>query len=423
MFLGTIEPVVRNFLAAHADVFKGHIVAVGCSGNFTSERVLWAATNGDIQIFSNDVSLYSSMIGAKLTNTKLDIGIKEDQYHWLKDYLSLDGWVQSAAMMVFYRMLLYEKQTNPHSKRMWKQYKSQFLNLVGSTVQKLDKMTFQIAGYYPGDIFEHFKQLEKEHGDKVIYTSYMPFFKGGYEQLFRRLDQIFEWDEPSYPLIDDERRIEIANWCSKRKHVTLLDFPLTDQEPSMIGYTRRNKHVFMYSSVLTKKALYRRAHPDLGDRYQLVTDPDQVSRDSIVKVIPLSPVYIQPYKGLYLKASIDFSMGTYGFGISIDGRTIGFLEISPSTQIGDENWYLFSDFVVGERFHKREAKLVAMIALSREVQRWLESRVLIRKKFITTTAWTKAPVSMKYRSIEVYISSTEGTKIKDFCSIGSLSRV
>lgn len=399
MFLGTIEPVVRNFLAAHADVFRGQIVAVGCSGNFTSERVLWESTQGNIRLFSNDVSLYSSIIGGHISGRAFDIWIKDPAYQWLNTYLAQGGWTRIAALLVFYRALTYERQRNAHEKRMWSEYMCQFSDLTAATAQKLEKLALKLERYHAGDIFDHFQMLDAEFSNQVIYTSYMPFFKGGYERLFRRLDEIFGWESPLYPLLDDERRVEIANWCMQRKHVTLLDFPLPDVEPVMIGHTRRNKHVYMYSNVLDRTALYRRMHPDPGVRLELFGEHDHFE-GATCKVTPIAPAIIQPYKSMWLARHIDFSTGMYGFAVSLNGKVVGFLEYSFSTSGGmGEDWYLFSDFAAGWKFHPRASKLIAMLALCDEVRRDLEVRVIRRRRYVSTTAWTDRPVSMKYRGV------------------------
>lgn len=400
MFLGTIEPVVRNFLAAHADAFRGKVVAVGCSGNFTSERVLWEATGGDVRLFSNDISLYSCLIGTHLAGKAFALAVVEEPYQWLEKYFDLGGWRRIAAFLVFYRMLEFEKQNNAYRVRMWNQHFKEFETLVEATESRLQNLPLKVKDFYPGDIFEFFQWMENQHGDQVVYTSYMPFFKGGYERLYRRVGEIFEWASPTYPMLDDERRVEVAAWCQIRNHVTLLNFPLPDVELAMLGHTQRNMHVFMYSNVLDRTALYRREHPDSGVRFELLVEgdvPDLVS--GLVKVTPLSPVHIQPYKGYYLARNIDFSMGMYGFGVSLNGKVIGFLEFSFATTGNASDWYLFSDFAVGYTFHERHSKLVAMLALCDEVQRALEISSLRRRTHVATTAWTKKAVSMKYRGV------------------------
>lgn len=400
MFLGTIEPVVRNYLAAHAGAFKGQIVAVGCSGNFTSERVLWEATGHDVRLYSNDVSLYSSIIGAQLAGGSFDLWVKDPQYQWLNAYFEQGGWERIAALLVFFRALAFERQRNNHEKRMWAEYLRQLPDLVEGTAQKLEHLGLKLSGYFPGDIFEHFQRLDAEYGDQVIYTSYMPFFKGGYERIYKRLDQIMGWQSPSYPMLDDARRLEIAAWCMERRSVTLLDFPLPDREPSMIGHTQRNKFVYLYSNVLDHTALYRRLHPDPGVRLELWGQADSIRPGTVCKLTPLPPAVIQPYKGMYLAKHIDFSTGMYGYAVSLDGKVIGFLEYSLGQSGGmGEDWYLFSDFTVGWKFHPRASKLVTMLSLCNEVRRDLELKALRRRYHVTTTAWTDKPVSMKYRGV------------------------
>jgi len=249
----------------------------------------------------------------------------------------------------------------------------------------------------------------------VIYTSYMPFFKGGYEHLYKRLDETLGWHSPTYPMLDDERRLEIAAWCMQRQNVTLLDFPLPDREPSMVGHTRRNKFVYMYSNILEHSALYRRMHPDPGIRLELWGETDRITPETVCKLTPIASNIIQPYKGMYLARNIDFSTGMYGYAVSLDGKVIGFLEYSLGTSGGmAEDWYLFSDFTVGWKFHPRASKLVTMLALCSEVRRDLELKTLRRRSTVSTTAWTDKPGSMKYRGVFELVKRDAARKMLNY---------
>jgi hypothetical protein len=64
MFVAAITQEVRAVLAELAPSLQGLSLYVGCSGNFTVERVLKKA--GLTSFHSNDVSLYSCAVGPYL---------------------------------------------------------------------------------------------------------------------------------------------------------------------------------------------------------------------------------------------------------------------------------------------------------------------------------------------------------------------
>ena len=55
------------------------------------------------------------------------------------------------------------------------------------------------------------------------------------------------------------------------------------------------------------------------------------------------------------------------------------------------------DLAVASDVEKRLAKLVLLLLTSREVKEWVDAKLNKRVGWVITTAFTKGPVSMKYR--------------------------
>ena len=86
MFHGSIPDDVRRILHQLVADWRCQDVYVGCSGNFTVERVL--AETGRFRIHGNDVTLYSSVLGWYLSGARIPISLKpevEDDFPWLAD--------------------------------------------------------------------------------------------------------------------------------------------------------------------------------------------------------------------------------------------------------------------------------------------------------------------------------------------------
>jgi len=84
MFVGSINSKIRNLIFTEKKIFQGKKVCVGCSGNFTVEQILQGL---DCEIWSNDVALYSSLIGNYLTGNLMRAEIKGPDYIWLAPYM------------------------------------------------------------------------------------------------------------------------------------------------------------------------------------------------------------------------------------------------------------------------------------------------------------------------------------------------
>jgi hypothetical protein len=76
MFHGSIPAEMRRIIAELLVPHRTQAAYVGCSGNFTIERVLWEL--GYREIRGNDVQLYSCAIGHLLAGKpfRLDLKVK-----------------------------------------------------------------------------------------------------------------------------------------------------------------------------------------------------------------------------------------------------------------------------------------------------------------------------------------------------------
>lgn len=411
MFLGTIDDNIRRYIAGNRAAFAGQEIVVGCSGNFTSEKVLLQEA-APAAVHSNDVSLYSLLLADAMLDLRTELTLREEGYAWLAPYLfERSAWERAAAVMLLLRLLKFEKRRTAHARRMWAHYCSEFDNLVVASARSMEERRVPIASYWSGDVLEHFQRCaEQPGGADAIYTAYLPFFKGDYEHQYKRVQQIIGWPEPVYPLLDQERKAEIIRWmrAEGRRYLFLLNYPLEGVEPQMVSHKQRNTWVYLYSNVVQRLGLFRRNYGDTGRRFKLVAPDFRFSAATRISLVPISANDIQYYKGLYLARNIDFTAGQQGFAALADGAVFGFIEMSLGKgQIGfkfkdqkyngAEFWYMLSDFPVEPKPHNKVSKLIVMLALSKEMRRILERSNMRKSAGVFTTARTARPVSMKYR--------------------------
>lgn len=140
-FVGSINQELRSIISELCGSWKGLPIYVGCSGNFTVERVLSA--NGLTNVHSNDVSLYSCALGKHLVGEPFEVAVKDMEFEWLEPYLE-DSVSTIAALMVLLQMLPFYGARNPYYERMWNAHMAKFddihMGTVGKLLENLDKM-------------------------------------------------------------------------------------------------------------------------------------------------------------------------------------------------------------------------------------------------------------------------------------------
>lgn len=400
MFIGAINSTIRNFLASTAAAFDNKVVVVGCSGNFTSESVLskFAHPKG---IHSNDVSFYSCMLGRWLTRQPLEFTITDAEYEWLTPYLA-DDTRKLAAIMVLLDMLEFEKRNNPHRVRMWKLYEQDFPELVNQTMGRLATADagLKVSSFYEGDVFAHFERFAADKD--AVFCCYAPTYKGGYERLYKKLDKIVQWNEPTYGLLDDDGRDKLLGWMTARRFLWYDDRRVEGLEPVMEQRGSLAKTVYLYSNVVPRPVLFDSLY-QLGKKVKLPLAGAslEIAEDSVVKFQQMKPIELTTYKDVFLAKHINYASGQWAFAVMVDNQTVGFLEFKkPDRGISFIGFlYMMADFPVSGTPYKRLSKLILMLAKSKDTRALLERLRQIRTTHLTTTAYTDKPVSMKYRGV------------------------
>ena len=397
MFIGAINSQVRNYLAAIAPALDGRNIVVGCSGNFTSEAVL-TQTAPTARLHSNDVSLYSSLLGAWATGQEFPLTIADDDYAFLTPLLAeMPG--RLAAVMVLLDMLEFHKRHNPHAVRMWHNFATNFAALHSQTLDRLAKVTLRVSSYFAGDVFDHYQRFADD--PDAVFCCYAPTYAGGYERLYKALDSVLTWTPPDYPPLTDDRRTELLTWVSARKYLWYDDRIIEGFTPVMVQQRGRMRSVYLYSNIVPRTAVL--LPPQRADLppWKLHTADTCITAHSTIALHRIKTSELEAFKHAYLGKAVNFCACTWAYAVVIDDLVAGFLEFDrdkwPGT--GPRSAYLPADFAVPHTRYPRLSKLMVMLATSADTQRVLERVMLERVGGVFTTAFTDKPVSMKYRGI------------------------
>jgi len=403
-FVGSINAETRKWLGNNGAAFDGRQVYVGCSGNFSVEQLL-SRYAPKARIWGNDVSLYSGVLGAYLANQPFELSVHEEDYRWLEAYMEdVEG--KTATVMVLLEALKYEKANNAFKARHWDHYRQNFSRFHQATVERLRerKQEIRLEGYTGKDIFDLLEEIPKE----AVIIAFLPTYAGGYERMFKRLGEIFTWDEPRYEIIDEERKKRTILKMMEWDYLYLDDRVYPGLPMVAVVRKARMKPVYIYSNLAALRlAVLKQQRRSQFVPFARLSDQDEIIPTSKLTITPTSNAIVNYYRDVYLSKGVGIPAdGEAPFAVAVDGKVFGFLIFARMQGRGDV--YLLADFVVNSTRYRRLAKLLLLVIQTKEIRRMMEEKLLAELPSCTTMVFTDKPVSMKYRGLFKLARRDEG---------------
>jgi hypothetical protein len=405
MFRGSIPAAMQAIINQVVDGWPVEDIYIGCSGNFTVERVLH--THQRFRLHSNDVTIYSSALGAYLAGQSFRIALKDEHHErfgWLIPYLDTPARI-AATVLLAGRLSegLRSDGTpkdNAYYNRILPAMQRQWPELHAKTVAKLEKQPLSLASYAATDVVPWLKTIPKDAG----FVSYPPFFSGDYENMFKKLDVLFEWDKPAYEEIGDGDLDAFLAAMTDRPYWAFgSNRRWPDYEHYLRGMTHtsnRGMPIYVYTSdgpiriVVPRQRLEPVPVPRLG--------PDEQIGNRLA-IAPITSGQFYTLRSQYMNVHIIPGAESLALAVLVDGVLVGSYAFSVAPNPGQLNspstMYLLSDFAVAPTRYRRLSKLVLYAALSRESKLLAERLANKRIRYLFTTAFSQNPTSMKYRGL------------------------
>lgn len=407
MFIGSINSKIRNLIFTEKKLFRERNICVGCSGNFTVEQILQGI---GCQIWSNDIALYSSLIGNYLAGKPMRLEIADASYGWIVPYIEADGVSRMAAVFLLFEMLKQEKGNNLQQIRLYRHYREHFDEFHRASSQRIAKTLdeVRIDDYTMIDAHDLYRDLS----DDWIRIAFLPTYVGGYEKLYDRLDRIFSWDAPRYEVLTKERYEETISFMRRGPYLYLADYDRGDDGLFSVVKTGRLRSVYLYSNLPFRRSWVIPSNESKKTDLALLPDDHQITPESRLTFRSTDNHHMNYYKNLFLKKGIDHVSGLSPLFVFLDGYLFGFLLFDVIRYGMDQDKatsgiYMLSDFVIASPI-ARLSKLLLMATRTRELQQILKEKFIQAVDFLLTTAFTDKPVSMKYRGIYKLIKRGEG---------------
>ncbi|MGE0570161.1 MAG: hypothetical protein AB7H85_01960 [Dehalococcoidia bacterium] len=397
MFLGTIPAEARPILHEIVQGWETKELAVGCSGNFTIERTM---ADLGLTLRSCDVSLYSYAIGSALSGQPVDIRLSErgrELAPWAEGFLGDADSAAVSIMLLLDYANVFKRPARHYSQAVLTALAHEWPDLHARSLERFRaKRPVQVASYFNGDVRQYIEDLPAD----VPFMSFPPFYKGGYEALFRSIGALVEWPAPTYEIITDNAvedlmgrvMAKFPRWC-----IGLKEEP-PELRPLLRGVVERKGAIPMY--VYAETGPRRYVAPAISKVAPLgmpeMEPGDAVTAESRIELRRLPVPQFEFLRTRHLAKHIQTVAPTAAALVVVDGKAAGAFGF-VAEHYRYNGLYLLSDFAVTRE--GKLSKLVLYAALSREAQ-LLAQRVLNRRlRTVLTTAFSEHPVSMKYRGL------------------------
>lgn len=404
MFHGSLPDSVQRIMGDCVRNWKCTDIYVGCSGNFTIERMLKNVTNA--RLHGNDVTIYSCLLGNYFAGIPLEAKFNEKyegSMAFVKDYMKTDLDIVTVALLLSKMSVYLGSKPNPHYLRMIDAYKAQWADLFARTKAKVEKAGMFLDSFYSGDVVGWVDEVPRDQG----FICYPPFYSGDYEKMFKVIEEIIAWTPPSYDMIDKDKIFKMFRQLTEREYFMFgTNDKLEEFSEYLIGISQTtNRGVPLYVYSKAQKSRIVMPSQQVASLFVERLGKDEDIGDEI-KIIELKSENFRALRSQYMNPYIKPGSETSSYGVLVDNKLIGVYAFSASPTLS--NWdkhietptiYLLSDFPIAPTKYKRLAKLVLYAALSKESKLLAERIANHRIRSLVTMAFSRNPVSMKYRGL------------------------
>lgn len=406
-FIGAVAGPVRQVLANWSKDVAYDCLVIG-AGNFTVPSAMISGGYSG-RFHCCDVSLYTSVLGAYLTDSPMDVSEKSDCPEQLKGLLTTGTPEETAASVaLIYDLRDVWQAKNPFQVRVISSNRQAWPKLMEQTVAKIKTYKAHFQGRISYEACCGFDFLNRFEPEKHSVLAFPPTYRQGYEKLEKLLKAAINWDPPAYREMTDQSQelyqsiARFASWFV----VLEKDLPQAYEyigNPKAVLPRGRNKKTYIVTSEKDCQPVVMRKPVKSSSVGPLFPSDKQISGTEKIDLVPLSLSQTLRLNELFMASHIDYFTGgvSNSFGFRLDGRIFGKVDFAPSShqwKLPDSRpmIYIMSDLAIPSNV-RRLSKLVLHCLLSWDVKCLLDLHFVEDFGYAATTAFSKNPVSMKYR--------------------------
>ncbi len=412
-FLGSIAGPLRKVLAAYASEISVPVL-LPCAGNFTVGAALRSGGYRG-KITGCDITLYTSALGAYLAGREIKIHEKKGCPEHLKGFLDCSNSERLAAsvsIMLDLRQVWQNK--NAWHRRVIANYRHDWQKLMEKTVIKLQAYR---AHLNRGDGFDYIAQdagefLDSQDHDHAVFIAPPTFGSNDYIKQERMLAAAADWTPPPYAEISFKDTVIYEQITAFREWMIIMERPLPEiekllGEPVAVVHKGRKSITYAYAGH-SRKTIVTRSYLVSRSPGPILPFDRKLGGKEEPGIMILNHEQTVRMNELFMSARVDYYLAGLVLSVAfcLDRQIIGKADFKLGK--GNAEWalpelgpqiYQQSDLAVPSDAEPRLAKLVLKFIQSHEVRLLLSKKIPEDWRFAITTAFSRHPVSMKYRGI------------------------
>lgn len=439
-FVGSIVTPLRKVIAEFAaDVHTP--VLLPCAGNFTVGAALRSGGYRG-RITGCDITLYTSALGAYMAGETLAVTVKENCPEHLRPFLrvtSQEDFTIAVSLMLDLRFVW--KRQNLWHRRVLANYEKNWETLFEKTRLKLEAFRQHMTqgagvGYLAQDAMDF---MSEQGYDNAVFAAPPTYGSKGYIVQEQMLAASYQWAQPSFKELNFTDTAFYEEIVRFRDWMVILEFPVPGiekilGEPVAVVHRGRNSVALTYAGHCRKKIVTRNYFKSKSPG-PIFPSSRKISGAEEVGVALLDVKESVRLNELFMSSRVDYFLDDVAISLAfcLDRKIIGKADFCLGK--GGRDWslpeegkqiYQRADLAVPSSVEPRLAKLILLLIQSREIKQLLDEKFKEDWKFVLTTAFSKNPVSMKYRGVfklhkRMSDPSVGGWKLNYYAELGKWS--
>jgi hypothetical protein len=417
LFKGIPNQFIRKYTRDQIARLRPGVVVIPCAGAFASAIAAIDAGMRPEQIVCGDIALYTSVIGKWLAGEDMPIEAT-GPFAWLNAHMAtpLD---KMAAVVLAIRILQYDRPAlhYQHRKRELTERAEVYLDQIKTTAERAMGRLKGIR-YDARDLWETIEEFRGR--DDALLLVDPPWYKKGYTNMFRGVDEVFRWNVPTVPEFDPADAPRLVQVLSASPATTLLYYgtPMKDATNPEVELGPPWRSVFVHrpalssssvaSWVLSNRPERHEARFDRDDvevasrpRYRIYDGKREIRRDSVLTWRHEKRDVVNYYRDLFVH-KLPLSQTEDYRVLLLDGELIaciGFHVASIRTGGGVSQATLTFAFSPHSDRYAKLNKLVLMAAVSSWMWDGVMKDIEELPARIATAMWTPHPESKIARGV------------------------
>jgi Phage DNA Adenine Methylase-like domain 1/Phage GNAT-like domain len=235
LFKGITRRSTRGYTAELLRQLQPKRVIIPCVGSFSQAVAAAAAGVPTTGIICGDIGLYSTAIGRAITGEdwRLVARASHPLAEWVAPLLT-DPIGKAVGVLFGLKYLSWNRKDQPIHLRDLQRELLTYADAYQAQIRaQLDELATTLRGitYQARDMWETI--AEHQDDEAAVLLIVPPYYKGGYDRMFRGAGDLFDWDAPSVRQFDEVEYKRLLELLATSPALALIGFGTDGDDPAV----------------------------------------------------------------------------------------------------------------------------------------------------------------------------------------------